>query len=190
MKKKIVILVSGHKRVGKDSISNMLEELLDSSILYSFATPVKNILATTLDISVPTLDLLKNEETPLCFDNGKSFTDFRAILKNFANEAMKKWFGDNVWVDVFLNKSFNEKFIIVTDWRFNIEHENIIKQYDNVVTIRVHSDKMLNTDNHSSETELNNFDFDYIIDNTAKDHTVTPQVIDIAQKLVLIYGRT
>ena len=42
---------------------------------------------------------------------------------------MKPYFGDNVWVDMFIREEFKEKYIIVTDWRFNVEYQETIKKY-------------------------------------------------------------
>jgi len=181
---KKIILVSGYKRAGKDFVSEKINNLIKFSTVYSLASPLKDIMAITLNMSVEELDSFKNDSLWL-YDASADFgINFRKMLQRFGTDAMKKHFGDGVWADAFLNKSFNESVIIISDWRFNIEYEKINATYENVITIRVNDDNIKNTDTHSSETEIENFDFDYIIDNTAKDESVMKQIEQVVEQIL------
>lgn len=168
--------MSGYKRAGKDFISDILLSKIKGSVRYSLAEPLKDIMATTLGTSKEELDELKNRQAPcLTLDDDRTIsklTDFRKVLQVFGSEAMKKWFGDSVWVDVFIHKNIINDVIIISDWRFNIEYNEIVKTYDNVITLRVVDDNIVNTDMHASETELDDFNFDFTVDNTAKDSSI------------------
>jgi len=175
-RKNTVILVSGFKRSGKDFVSNLLKESLTDSVVYSYATPLKKIMADTLNISLDDLDSYKNDNENLYVEDAwyemEAITSFRSALQVFGTEAMKPWFGDAVWSDVFVGQDLQEKYIIISDWRFNIEYEEACKYYDKVITLRVKDDNIVNTDTHASETELENFNFDYTLDNTKKDPSI------------------
>ena len=188
MRKNKVILVSGYKRSGKDFVSTILNSELENSISYSLATPLKDIVATTLGISLDELDLFKNnpEYYSVVFmfkDKMFGSSDFRKILQKFGTEATKKWFGDPVWTDLFIAQDFKEDYIIISDWRFRTEVEEFSKVYDNVITIRINDDNIVNTDMHPSETALDGFDYDYVIDNTAKDSTVLKRIEEVIKEI-------
>jgi len=175
-----VILVSGYKRSGKDFVSNILQNELKDSVKYSYAYPLKKILADSFGISVEELENYKNIkaniDVPISFVTYKRLTDFRALLQVFGTEAMKQWFGANVWSDLFIKQDLKQKYIIIPDWRFKLEYEEAKKYYKNVITLRVNDNNISNTDTHSSETELEGYKFDYIIDNTKKDESILEEI--------------
>lgn len=157
----ILILISGFKRSGKDFSAEYLSQRIKDSVVCSFAEPMKDILATSFAMDLQTLDNLKNESS-----------HFRAILQRFGSEAMKKWFGDTVWSDVFIKNAPDSPVVILADWRFPTEVEVLSKVYSRIITIRVHDYNNTNTDMHVSETALLDFNFDYEVDNTLKDSTL------------------
>lgn len=167
----IIIMVSGFKRSGKDFISNYISKSFPVSKVFSFAEPLKDIVATTMNMGLNTLDEYKNNSESLFIhrDDGyaEKITDFRQILQRFGTEAMKKHFGDDVWVDLAIKKL--EDINIISDWRFKTEYEAMRKVGD-VITIRV-EDLNIKPDDHISEHDLDDFTFDFKIDNSAKDDT-------------------
>jgi hypothetical protein len=177
-----VIMINGFKRSGKDYTVDILYSILPSE-KYTLAGPLKRIIADTLGVSVELIETMKNNSLEYgvelkAYPNNQpsvviDTVTMRSILQTFGTEATKPWFGDNVWVDVFLRKNIDAKFIIITDWRFYIEYEEIVKRYAKVVTVRIHDDNIVSTDLHASETELldGGFNYDYTIDNTEKDHS-------------------
>lgn len=170
-----LILVNGKKRSGKDYFAEVLQEKLyaaeKTSAVMSFADPIKKIIATTLNVSLEQLDDMKNEAEPIGINEPiydgydfKPLTNARSILQNFGTEAMKEFFGEDVWVNLLLKRAndLHVDYVIVPDFRFNIE------ALDGGITIKVRNDEIEKncTDNHRSENELNEFSFDYTIDNT------------------------
>ena len=174
-----IILISGFKRAGKDFIGQEINKGIKGSMLYSFAEPLKEIVADSFSISLDDLDGLKNNCSPIITKDGIDdihISDFRTFLQLFGTEAMKKHFGKSVWVDLFKSNNFAEDYIIIPDWRFPTEFEELIDGDDEIITLRVDDDNNQNTDRHSSETALESFNFDYRIDNTAKDSSVLKEV--------------
>lgn len=175
------ILINGKKRSGKDYFAAELQnELLKhnfSSIILSFADPIKDIISRTLEISRQDLDRYKNDIDCYglaiqSYEGGDiddiQYIDFRTLLQNFGTEAMKYHFGDDVWVTLLQNKAKkqNVDYIIIPDFRF------LCEEIDNSITVKIINNDIKHTDQHKSENELNDFKFNYIIDNTGyKDIT-------------------
>ena len=178
-----VILISGLKRSGKDFVAEKLQEKMYSSKVFSLAEPLKDIVADTFGISRDKLDEYKNNaddvyvnDHPTCETWVSKLTDFRTILQRFGTDAMKKHFGDDVWVNLLIDKLYTLSFttVIVSDWRFISEY-NAFADVADVWTVRVHDDN-LTPDDHASETELMDFNFDLVVDNTAKDDSILAEV--------------
>ena len=169
-KKPKVILLSGSKRSGKDYSAEILLDLLPNSKKMAFADNMKTIIKETFGITYEELDYWKNNRPKIILPNS-SFIDFREILQRFGTEAMKPIFGDNIWARLVVEEILktNAEYIIISDFRFLIEIQEI-KKYFNVTTLHILDKNNVDlNEKHLSETELNDFNFDYIIDNTKKD---------------------
>ena len=156
-----IILINGKKRAGKDYVAKILKEKLGNCEIFHYADSMKQIIADTFEISLEELENFKNENVEIIFNNRK--TTFRRILQCFATEAIKPVFGNNIWKRIVLEKikETNVEYIIIPDFRFPEEY--IAGSY----TVKVLGGEQL--DSHISEHALNNFKFDYIIDNTKKE---------------------
>jgi len=171
-----IILINGKKRSGKDYTAEMLQDVIiadgKSCEIMSFAAPLKRIIAKTFGITLNELENYKNDTEKYNYliqskEENNSITilkngNFRKILQIFGTEAMKEEFGEDVWVKL-LYKQVDESYadyIIITDFRFNIEYK------DDSITLKIKNDDMEDNDTHASETELNDFNFDYVLDNT------------------------
>lgn len=170
------ILINGKKRSGKDFSATKLKEKLEengySVQILSFAGPLKQMVAELFGITSDDLDLFKNEPEKykvkiINSDDGILMAhelDLRLILQILGTDVLKKYFGDGVWVDL-MNKEIAKStsdFILIPDFRFICEH------LDDSITIKIRNDEIDKnfTDTHKSENELNEFVFDYELDNT------------------------
>jgi len=167
-----LILVNGKKRSGKDYFARSLSTLLraqgKSAEVMSFADPMKEIISTTFGITLAELDDYKNDPYKYIVsvfedDFGVHETTFRKILQLFGTEAMKSHFGDDVWINLLLKRAAKSKadYVIVPDFRFKVELVSDI-------TVNVANKDIVSTDTHPSETELDEFEFSYYIDNTGQ----------------------
>ena len=156
-----IILINGKKRAGKDYVAKILKEKLGNCKIFHYADALKQIIADTFEISLEELENFKNENVEIIFNNRK--TTFRRILQCFATEAIKPVFGNNIWKRIVLEKikETNAEYIIIPDFRFPEEY------IEGSYTVKVLGGEQL--DSHISEHALNNFKFDYIIDNTKKE---------------------
>jgi hypothetical protein len=162
-----IVLINGKKRAGKDFTASLIKEELISQgytvELMSFAAPIKKIISDTFDISLTQLDDFKNNGDMLYEGNDKLEISFRSILQRFANDAMKPIFGEAVWADIVYADAVKSKadFILVPDFRFKVELKDYIFR-----TLLINNTSVDMGDLHSSETELNDFEFDDVLDNT------------------------
>lgn len=177
----IIIQISGKKRSGKDTLAQFLQNAYQaqrkSVDVFSYAEPLKDIAATILDVSQEQLDLFKNEPElyKLITTHDSNFvtvTNYRSVLQLLGSEAMKKWFGPTVWVDLLDRrvKQSTADVIIIPDWRFKSE---IIP---NSLKLRMQT-HIESTDTHISEIDLDNYDgFDAYIDNI--DYKLTQDAVN------------
>ena len=156
-----IILINGKKRAGKDYVAKILKEKLGNCEIMHYADALKQIISETFEISLEELENFKNENVEIIFNNKK--TTFRRILQCFATEAIKPVIGNNIWKRIVLEKikETNAEYIIIPDFRFPEEY------IEGSYTVKVLGGEQL--DSHISEHALNNFKFDYIIDNTKKE---------------------
>jgi len=180
MNKKSIILIAGQKRSGKDTTANLLAQALaDNSIntkVLSFASAMKNIIAITLGITEVELDALKNDPA----------NPHRGYLQRFGTEAMKPWFGDDIWsklAKVQVDNSSAEIFIFA-DFRFPEEFKTLEAFYD-VTTIKVSRPALINddADGHPSERALDDWTFDHRIINDSSIDDLRAVVTKLVQHL-------
>jgi hypothetical protein len=178
---KTIILIAGKKRSGKNYTAEMLQSMLlkknISCETFSFAEPLKDIVAKTFLISQSELEDYKNNPNRYKImlkdnegSNSRILTDFRQVLNDLGTPIMKSYFGDNIWVNLTENKikKSQSKVIIISDFRFPVEK---LQMKDiKVITIRVNKEG-LEPSNLVSENSLNDFVFDYEIDNNVEGYS-------------------
>lgn len=183
---KTVILIKGLKRSGKDTTADIMVNMLQdkhSVSKLSFAEPMKEILADTFCISREFLERAKNIPDEYQVELSDTIglyleTNFREILQRFGTEAMKKQFGDNVWVELAYNKIHSD-ITIISDWRFKNELEYLKSKGDvKVVTVQVIRAGQENTDTHISERDLDDVKCDFILENITDEVEVLECQID------------
>ena len=194
-----VILISGYKRSGKDFVAKLLAEKLHAQgftvDIQSFATPLKQVVASTFDITLDQLDDYKNaEDDVLChIDNAKIHHNLhtisiRKILQRFGTEAMKPVFGANVWSTHMKDRieQSTANYIIIPDYRFDEEYNYLSKfnfEYPVMFqTLQIVNNNVVPKDIHSSES-LPTRPSDYLIDNTAQDTTIIEKVVQYVSLL-------
>lgn len=173
-----IVLVNGKKRSGKDFFAGVLKKELSrlgySSEILSFAGPLKAIMAKTLRISEEDLDECKNnpERYPVTLvvpaggsqeEKREVRRNVREVLQYFGTDAMREWFGEDVWVKLLKERvdRTDADFVIVPDFRF-------LSEYVSDLAINVFSADVPAADPHRSETELDGFKFKWTVDNTGQ----------------------
>ena len=169
-----IIQLSGRKRSGKDWTATAIKQQLElhgySVEVMSFAEPLKDIASIILDMPLSDLESAKNNNDSI-YQTGSYYneylTTFRSMLQKLGTEAMKKYFGDFVWYDLLINRieQSSADYILVPDYRFPEE------TIPGALTVRIYSTSVDLMDNHISETALDDFVFDHVLDNSNKQLT-------------------
>lgn len=119
----------------------------------------------------------------------------RFLLQFIGTDLLRNQLHPEIWVNSLMNKYFCVQSDlapngidcpnwIITDVRFLNEMEAVKKR--DGITIRVNRDLEKSKDEHESETELDNVEFDYVIDNngTIKELIEKVRQILIKEKLI------
>lgn len=159
-----ILLISGKARSGKDYIGEQIKKRAESDD--------KNVLV------IHFADALKNFCSQHCgYKNIKDESD-RQILQYVGTDVCRRNYEDT-WVDIViaLLKGLGNVYdiVLIPDARFPNEITKIVDTFgkENVKSLRVHRDFMNDlTDeqnHHQSETALDNWNFDYIIENNGNE---------------------
>jgi deoxynucleotide monophosphate kinase-like protein len=174
----MLIGLVGKKRVGKDTIFNIIKENYPNARRIAFADALKESAAQLLNIPIDQIDMFKmNSNIKIrMIDEGTHPINFtglvdmtmREFLQRYGTESHRDVFGTDFWVDEALPKIFfdsPEAITVVTDCRFKNEVERI--RWLNGKVWYVTRPGLILTDGHASEVELESIEgnADYIINN-------------------------
>lgn len=159
-----VIMISGKSASGKDEFARLLEEKLKS---YG-----KNVLIIHFG------DAVKDMLTRYYNWDGNKDAAGRAMLQRLGTEIMRTAHS-TYWAEIvakFISAAHEWDYVLIPDLRFYNEFETVCQYNDNVITIRINrfdkngkpyynSNMRINQLTHVSECELDDFNFEYIIEN-------------------------
>lgn len=101
--------------------------------------------------------------------------EIRELLQRLGTEAGRGVLGENVWVDAVMNawKESGKQPTVITDMRFRNEANAIVQAGG--ITVAIHRPDCKPVNGHVSETALEGWDFDFVINNagTVKDLHMT-----------------
>ena len=166
----IIIAVSGKFGSGKDTVSDIIKEVIPSFKKASFAYRLKEVISTLTNTTIE--DNLSHEGKSI-IPNG--FNVSLGRLQQLIGEGLKPILGDDIWANCLLYNDYYDlyPFGIISDLRLKVEANALKKRYKNLLLLRVEGDpanlrkeNKANRDlNHKSEIDLDDYDFDYIIHN-------------------------
>lgn len=138
-----LIGLSGKKFAGKDTVADMILELLPHlrGQKFSFAYALKKEVCAACDITMGFLEAHKE--------------NFRLILQGWGTDYRRELYGQDYWIEALLRVLVAHKHLhiqIVTDVRFRNEAEAIRKAGG--LVWRIGRPTIINTDTHISETDL------------------------------------
>lgn len=118
------------------------------------------------------------------FIDGYTKVDARLFLQ-YMNIFKKIFLNDNIWIDYTVELINQTKGnIVISDFRFPYEYDVLSENFTKVMTAKVIGKNYYDQDgydNHSSETSLNSFEFDYHINNTIWDE----QLLELQVSLLI-----
>ena len=159
----MIIGIAGYKGSGKDTAGTVLTDVFNFEKM-SFAAPIKNLVASTFDLSRSMLDGttpesrdLREQMLPHVFNKTPRF------LLQVIGTGFRDLIDKDVWVKIVEEKyknSLNEH-VVITDVRFPNEVE-MINNHGFVIGIKR---KGFNGDSHISERALDDVALPYIMHN-------------------------
>lgn len=161
----VCVLIGYKARSGKDTFTDYLATMLPGAVRTAFATKLKEV-ATSMQAVLGRPQVKDGRLLQLIGDLGKT------------------QYGTDVWAATALEPvSTSAGIVLVSDFRFKIEYETALRMFSRVITINVcRVDRMIDRPaDHHSETELDNFSFDIIVDNNGTIDELREQVTDIAK---------
>ena len=173
-------MINGKKRSGKNFVGNILNKYLSEQGYkvkeVSFAEALKEDVAKILGITLEQLEQMKEDDVYLESDKDcNTVSTIRQILQNYG--MMRREENPDIWVEKALPKIFDNdsEVIIITDFRFENEYTYLYNIYSRDIhfspnpckinTIKIENCNLEDNDQHISENDLNDFDFDMIINN-------------------------
>jgi hypothetical protein len=151
----MIIGLSGYAQSGKDTVAKTLIEKHGFE-RRAFADPIRNIL---YDLDVHGI---KDIVDTVGWDGSKKIQGIRMLLQNLG-VAARTYISEDVWVQAALNNLEKDKHYVITDVRFPNE-AHAIKMLGGLVC-RVQRPGIGPVNKHISETALDGYQFDKIINN-------------------------
>ena len=159
--KEITIGLAGYARAGKDTVAKMVTEYEFEQ--RSFAAPLKDCLYAlnplALDYEKTTIQDIVDARG---WEDAKTYPEIRSLLQRLGTEAGRNVLGQNIWVDALFNAPSNGR-IVISDVRFPNEATAIKLRGGLVWRVERPGYGPVNT--HSSETAIDDFDYDGVIVN-------------------------
>lgn len=156
----MIIGISGKAGSGKDTVAEILfEKIHGGKIIAHFADNLKDIISRLLRISYQ--DLMNPEFKKKTVDLFPQYT-YRTLMQAIGTKFRE--IDKDFWVKLMMEtfKYSNNYTILIADVRYKNEAEAIKKAGG--VLVRINRD-IPRINKHSSETDLDNYKFDYIINN-------------------------
>ena len=174
MNNNIVIGISGKKMSGKSTVAEIIKNIYPNTLIFNFGDAVKESLKPIFDFTDEELYGKDKEK----INEYWNITP-REIMQFYATELMRielskkfKEIGTDLWVKCVekkIIKALNENkncIILLADVRFKNEYE-FVKKYNGITLNIIRQTNNLHNqfENHKSENDLQNENFDFTIFN-------------------------
>lgn len=187
----MIVALSGYGGAGKDSVADILVDEFGFR-RYAWADTLRMAAAALNPIVAWTSD----GQTPLRYNDAIAgvgyneakfkFPEVRNILQRMGTEVGRQLIGDNVWVDATLRRIEQEcspdDDIVITDTRFKNEAATV-KERSDAYVIRVNRPGVGPAGDHQSEIDLDDYPFDFTIDNGGSLEDLAWTVENLCEKI-------
>jgi hypothetical protein len=198
----MIIGLNGYAKSGKDEIAKMIMEIDSTWQVKKFSNKLKQVASILTGVHPDKFEDQVFKNTPLCDDwfvwdyktiAGGTLTEptfnvdprlrsmtARELLQKLGTEAIRNGLHENAWVNALMADYREDKWII-TDCRFHNE-VFAIKDRGGIV-VRVNRPDNGPVNNHISETAIDGFDFDYVINNDGDLENLRTKVKDFLNQI-------
>jgi hypothetical protein len=187
---KRLIGVSGKIGSGKDTVGGVLQLLFATHHpngawdIKKYAGKLKEVAEILTGIPKINFEIqqFKNTNLPEEWNKDGEAMSVRTLLQKIGTEALRDSLHENVWVNALFADYNDSSHWIITDVRFPNEAE-AIKKHGGII-LRIERDVPAN--DHLSETALDDYEFDHVINNNSSIHDLIVDVQKFAMKHKLI----
>lgn len=150
-----------------DTLKKQLkEELLDK---YNFYYEERHLYGTQVDKEeILNFGRLRTDYPDWFYDFIEVFnvkTNMRSLMQYYGTEVYRNQYGENYWIDKTLNDLDNNKDYVVCSTRFLNEAQAIKDKGGYLIKVIRSNAPGISNMNHPSEIELEQIEYDYLIDN-------------------------
>jgi hypothetical protein len=179
----VYIGLAGWARSGKDTVADYLVKNHGFTRV-SFADPMREALLAldpNIEFGVSHMKL----STLVRFGGWDSvkenYPEVRALLQRMGTEVGRDLFGKNFWIDQAIKKAKQYDRVVFSDCRYTNEAK-AVKKLGGVIW-RVSRPGVFAANNHDSEHDLDNFNFDLNLENSTDIDTLE-KIVDINARLL------
>lgn len=168
----MIIGILGKKQSGKDTVADIIIELLPQYKKKAFADNIKKICSIITSIPIENWynqDLKEFVLPNFWLDKKGQLYTYRTLMQTVGTEAIRDVVNDDVWIDGVLDEyrmhrsDGKEDDIIISDVRHEKEYVKIVELGG--IIIKVIRQNVVSIDTHSSETQIDSLVGDYTIYN-------------------------
>lgn len=174
MKNVSIIGISGLAGSGKDTLADMLYNLMDYESM-AFADPIKDMLSTGLNIS---LDHFYAEDKEVLNDHYG--VTIRHMIQTLGTEWGRRYVGEDIWINAMesrIKTLAGADKVVVTDIRFENEAAWV---REHGTLIHIYGRGGIDT-SHSSESGIKKLDTDLNIDNSGSISDLEDQLVELKE---------
>lgn len=184
----MIITISGKSRSGKDTTAAYLKEKFSSYDIDTVALADKlkivccymlNNIGYNITLDHFYDEIEKERERTLI--NGSIFT-LRKLMQDTGTE-FKSIFGQDFWCRELYKTMDPSGYYIISDCRYQYEIDYFNSKFSKVISLKLERDQDNNLSEkakqHSSETEMDDIQYDYIIDNNSSKEELYSKLDEI-----------
>lgn len=163
----MLIGLAGYARSGKDTLANDLVQNADYTQI-AFAEPMREALVRlnpTIEVGGFKLAKLATAVNVFGWEELKKISpDIRGLMQRLGTEVGRQMFGEDFWVQQTMKRvSEVSGNCVVSDVRYPNEAQAI--RDAGGILIRIERNGVTAPNDHTSETALSSFEFDYVLRN-------------------------
>lgn len=206
-----IIALSGYAKSGKNTVAGIIQYLLTKSPINLVESTLKDYGMSQLllegesgweqkgfaDKLKETASLLtgiryaqfhdqdfKLTNLPLQWNNHGMPMTVREFLQKLGTDALRDGLHPNTWVNALMSEYKPELNWIITDCRF-INEANAVKK-ENGIIVRINRPGIVPVNSHPSETAMDGYEFDHVIDNYGNFNDLVLKVEELLTKYMIL----
>ena len=165
-----IYMISGYRNSGKDTLGNLIIELLGPFKRFAFADELKNLASKKSGFARKLADIREEKDKPRPEYAGKSIRDLGREVWLEIKKTNPTLFSEDISNKMKDELKKNPKMnFVITDFRYEFDYNKLVENFyrENIVTVRINRRGIEIPDEESEPEEhaLKNFTFDITIDN-------------------------